>query len=251
MPQAAKAHEPTPLKITRSGIPREADATAMGFFSSSSLMAYCATSLFSWLPSGAPSARRWPFGPSADVCVRASSKVVKLGIMRSMLVIARTRRTGAAAIASSSSPPSAWARLCAASSVCSRTNRRTGSGSCRPSGSRARARLPPAGPTAAPGVGDVDLLRCRHDRHAVDHLIGEPAVMHLRHRLGPQTLLPGAPLCLLPRMAGMEWGDLIRVLLSGSVPTGGLSTETRGKSRELYAQEAWAIVTRAAAAGRS
>ena len=32
------------------------------------------------------------------------------------------------------------------------------------------------GPIAAfPGVGDVDLLRCRHDRHAVDHLKGAPA----------------------------------------------------------------------------
>jgi hypothetical protein len=38
--------------------------------------------------------------------------------MRSMVVSARTRRTGAAVMASSSSPPSAWARLCAASRAC-------------------------------------------------------------------------------------------------------------------------------------
>jgi len=31
------------------------------------------------------------------------------------------------------------------------------------------------------GVGDVDLLRCRHDRHAADHLKGAPAVAHLHH----------------------------------------------------------------------
>ena len=40
----------------------------------------------------------------------------------------------------------------------------------------------------------------------------------------------GAPQCLLTRMAGMGWGDLIRAL-PGSALTGGLSTETREKSR--------------------
>jgi hypothetical protein len=44
--------------------------------------------------------------PSSDVCSRAWSRLVKLGIMRSMPVIAKTRRTAMAGMTSSSSPPS-------------------------------------------------------------------------------------------------------------------------------------------------
>src|SRR5437016_11607058 len=86
-------------------------------YSPSPLMRCYTGSLFCSLLSGGASARRWPFDPDplADVCARASFRLVKLGIMRSMHVIARTRRTVAEGMTSSSSPPSAWARLCTAS----------------------------------------------------------------------------------------------------------------------------------------
>ena len=57
------------------------------------------------------------------------------------------------------------------------------------------------------GVGDVDLLRCRHDRDAADYLKGAQAITHLRHlpwlrvRLRSTPLLPGAPLRLSRRAA--------------------------------------------------
>ena len=181
------------MGTARSVVPRGADATAMDFSSSSSLMAYCATSLFSWLPSGAPSARRWPFGPSADVCARASSKVVKFGIMRSMPVIARTRRTGAAAIASSTSPPSAWARLCAASSVCSPDESQNWVRVM----STTRVPCPCAAASSRADRSSGALVMSISSRAVTTGTPlttskGEPAVMHLGHRLGPRTLLLNA-----------------------------------------------------------
>ena len=56
---------------------------------------------------------------AAGVCARASARLVKLGITRSIAVSAKTRRTVVLGMTSSTSRPSASARLCAAIRVCS------------------------------------------------------------------------------------------------------------------------------------